>query len=135
LLALRAGVRRKVWVLTFVALLLGAAALAGEFAHREAMLALLVLAMGAINNTFQRDGEVSVGLTYMTGALVRLAQGLAARMMGAGGAGWHHWLILWVGLTGGAIMGALATTMWPGWVLWIAAGWAFVLGQTARRLS
>ena len=73
-----------------------------------AMLGLLVLAMGALNNTFQRDGEVSVGLTYMTGALVRFAQGLAARLTGTGGEGWANWLALWLGLALGGLAGAYA---------------------------
>ena len=34
----------------------------------------LAFAMGAENATFERDGEVLVGLTYMTGTLVK-AQG------------------------------------------------------------
>jgi uncharacterized membrane protein YoaK (UPF0700 family) len=48
------------------------------------MLAMLVLAMGALNNTFLRGGEVSVGLTYMTGALVKIGQGIARRCWGVG---------------------------------------------------
>ncbi|MEY4056617.1 MAG: hypothetical protein RL519_1952, partial [Pseudomonadota bacterium] len=69
LLAARAEARRKVIVLALVTLLLAGAALARLLGATAAMLAFLVLAMGALNNTFQRDGAVSVGLTYMTGAL------------------------------------------------------------------
>jgi uncharacterized membrane protein YoaK (UPF0700 family) len=135
LLAARAGPRRKVAVLALVTLLLTGAALAGSLAHHAAMLALLVLAMGALNNTFQRDGEVSVGLTYMTGALVRFAQGLAARLTGTGGEGWHNWLLLWVGLAAGAVLGAYALLGWPDLALWLAAGWALTLALFARRLA
>jgi hypothetical protein len=42
----------------------------------------MVLAMGAVNNAFQRGGEIAVGLTYMTGAPVRLGQGIGAALMG-----------------------------------------------------
>ena len=45
-------------------------------------LAASALAMGMANNVFTKDGEVTVGVTYMTGALVRFGQGLAARMSG-----------------------------------------------------
>ena len=113
LLAARAGARRKVAVLALVALLLAGSALAGALTHHWVMLALLVLAMGALNNTFRRDGEVSVGLTYMTGALVRFAQGLAARLTRTGGEGWHNWLLLWISLATGAVLGAYVLIGWP----------------------
>jgi len=81
LLSDRAGSLRKPAVLAMVTALLTMASLARLLEHPAAMMAALVLAMGALNNTFQRDGEVSVGLTYMTGALVRFAQGLAAKVL------------------------------------------------------
>lgn len=135
LLAARAGPQRKVAVLALVALLLAGSALAGALTQHSVMLALLVLAMGALNNTLQRDGEVSVGLTYMTGALVRFAQGLAARLTGTGGEGWHNWLLLWIGLATGAVLGAYVLIGWPQLALWLAAGWALTLALAARRLA
>lgn len=99
-----------------------------------AMLALLVMAMGTLNNTFQRGGEVSVGLTYMTGALVRMGQGLAAWLMGTGGEGWSGWLLLWLGLALGAVLGAIGWLHAPAYVLWIAAGWTGTLAFLSRRL-
>ena len=131
-LAAKAGPRRKFAVLALVAGLLGGAALSPRI---ELTLALLVLAMGALNNTFQRDGEVSVGLTYMTGALVRFGQGLAAKAMGTGNNGWEGWLMLWLGLALGAVAGAYAMIHWPGLALWLAALWALALALFARRLS
>lgn len=135
LLAARAEARRKVIVLALVTLLLTGAALARLLGATAAMLAFLVLAMGALNNTFQRDGAVSVGLTYMTGALVRFAQGLAARISGTGGEGWANWLMLWLGLAMGAATGAYALLAWPQVALWLASGWALTLVLVARRLS
>ena len=135
LLAARAEARRKVIVLALVTLLLTGAALARLLGATAAMLAFLVLAMGALNNTFQRDGAVSVGLTYMTGALVRFAQGLAARISGTGGEGWANWLMLWLGLAMGAATGAYALLAWPQGALWLASGWALTLALVARRLS
>lgn len=130
-LAAKAGAQRKFAVLALVAGLLGGAAFSPRI---ELTLALLVLAMGALNNTFQRDGEVSVGLTYMTGALVRFGQGLAAKAMGTGNNGWEGWLMLWLGLALGAVAGALAMIHWPGLALWLAALWALALALFARRL-
>jgi len=132
IVAARAGVQRKFVVLALVAALLTGAAIVDTPAIQ---LALLVLAMGALNNTFQKDGEVSVGLTYMTGALVRMAQGLAARLMGTGGAGWESWLLLWLGLALGAVSGAFALTSLPEVALWLAAGWALLLAVRARKLA
>ena len=133
-LARKAGRWRKPAVVGTVALLLLVAA-GLRLAHfGNASLALLVLAMGALNNTFQKDGEVSVGLTYMTGALVRMAQGLAAKVMGTGGAGWDGWLMLWLGLALGAVAGAASWLHWPGLALWLACGWAALLAWFAARL-
>lgn len=134
LIAARAGVERKPVVLGAVAILLALAATAQISGSLVAMLALLVLAMGALNNTFQRDGEVAVGLTYMTGALVRLGQGIAARLSGAGGEGLVSWGLLWLGLASGALAGAWGWLNWPGGALWLAAGWAGLLALLARRL-
>ena len=68
----------------------------------------LAAAMGAENTTFERDGEVSIGLTYMTGALVKLGQRLAGAIMGGPKLAWAPYLMLWLGLVGGAVAGALA---------------------------
>lgn len=134
LLAARAGALRKVAVLGLVTVLLTGAAAAHLLGAGEIVLALLVLAMGALNNTFQRDGEVSVGLTYMTGALVRFAQGLAARISGTGGEGWANWLLLWLGLAVGAVAGAYTLLAWPRLALWLASAWAFALVLVALQL-
>ena len=82
LLALGVGSRRKPVILGTVAFLLLIGATARALGNEPIMAAALVLAMGVTNNTFQRGGEVTVGLTYMTGALVRLGQGLALRIAG-----------------------------------------------------
>lgn len=134
LLAGKAGDRRKPTVLGAVALLLGLAASAHAVAWTTITLALLVMAMGTINNTFQRQGEVAVGLTYMTGALVRLGQGLAARIMGQRSAQWSGWLLLWSGLALGAVAGAASWLSIPQLALWLACGWAALLALLAARL-
>lgn len=134
LLAARAGTRRKLAVLGGVTGLLLLAATANASGHFTVTLALLVLAMGALNNTFQRDGEVAVGLTYMTGALVRLGQGLAARLSGQPARGWGDWGLLWLGLACGAALGAAGWTYLPALVLWLAALFAACLTLSTLRL-
>jgi uncharacterized membrane protein YoaK (UPF0700 family) len=135
LVAAKAGTQRKFAVLALVAAMLTGGALATWSSMTIAALACLVMAMGVLNNTFQKDGEVSVGLTYMTGALVRFGQGLAARMLGKATNGWEGWLLLWIGLTLGALGGAYGQLVWPTLALWLAALWAFVLAVFARRIA
>jgi uncharacterized membrane protein YoaK (UPF0700 family) len=74
--------RRKPAVLAAVTFLLFAAALCHELSVYQPALLLIAVAMGAENGVFQRDGEVSIGLTYMTGTLVRFAQRAALALTG-----------------------------------------------------
>jgi len=134
LVALRAGGRRKPAILGLVALLLLISATARALGHETAMLATAVLAMGAINNTFQRGGEVTVGLTDMTGALVRLGQGLALWLVGKAEPGWIQWGLLWTGLLSGAVLGGLLQSRLPFGCLWIASAWAATMALVAVRL-
>ena len=62
-------------------------------------------AMGLANNVFSRDGEVTVGVTYMTGALVRFGQGLAARIDGQSLPATRGYGLLWSALAAGAATG------------------------------
>ena len=106
LIARKQNGRHKRILLAVVAAFLSLAAIASLFGHDLWFLALATTAMGFANNVFSRDGEVTVGVTYMTGALVRFAQGLAARIAGQPdrtmrGYGW-----LWCSLALGAAFGA-----------------------------
>jgi len=132
--AFKAGTARKPAVLALVTALLVAAAVLHRAGLAGPAIAALVFAMGALNNTFQRGGEVAIGLTYMTGALVKIGQGLAARMTGQGGSGWASYLGLWCGLASGALAGALAWSRWEAGALWLAAGWAAAMIIVALRL-
>lgn len=134
LVALKAGERRKPVILAMVSALLLIGAMARLLNHEAVMLAALVLAMGVINNTFQRGGEVTVGLTYMTGALVRLGQSLALWLAGKAEPGWIQWGLLWVGLLSGAVLGAFLQSRLPMGCLWLAAGWAVIMTLVAIRL-
>lgn len=69
-------------------------------------LCLSAFCMGAENTLFERDGSVSFGLTYMTGALVKVGQGLATLLSGGERLAWIPYLILWFGLVSGAAIGA-----------------------------
>ena len=68
-----------------------------------------------------QDGEVRVGLTYMTGALVKLGKGITTALTGGDRLAWAPYLLLWLGLVLGAAFGALAFTTFGAAALWIAA--------------
>ncbi|MDP3552002.1 MAG: YoaK family protein [Novosphingobium sp.] len=134
LLSRWAGTLRKPVVLAFVALMLVAAASGRVLGLPVLMLGGMVMAMGALNNTFQRGGEVSVGLTYMTGALVKLGQGLANALTGQPNSGWTSWASLWGGLLAGAVLGAFLQDRLPMGCLWLAAAYCVGMVAVAFRL-
>ena len=89
---------------------------------------LVVVAMGTMNATFLREGEVSVGLTYMTGAVVKAGQRLADAVFGGPRWLWLTHLILWASLAGGALLGGWAYSAWGSTALWPALG--LLIGTT-----
>lgn len=127
-------IRRKQMILAGVALLLAGGAAAGTLGSARAAAAGMALAMGALNNVFQREGEVAVGVTYMTGALVRTGQGLAARLRGEGGRHWRDHAMLWTGLALGGIAGASAWQRVGVTAAWAACLWCAALAVLAGRL-
>lgn len=105
LLGRDAGRYRQVRILAAVAALILACALIAR-PYQATQLLLLAAAMGAMNCIFERNGEVSVGLTYMTGTLVRLGQGLARWMLREDSMeGWRRHLLLWAAFLGGGLVG------------------------------
>ena len=71
-----AGSRHLVWVLVTVVLLLVLAAML------DAAPEPMVLAMGALNASLRRAGNIPVSLTFVTGVLVRFGQGLGDFLTG-----------------------------------------------------
>ena len=88
-------------------------------------------AMGMENTVFQREGQVSVGLTYMTGTLVKLGQALARVHRPGQRWGWVPHLMLWLGLVSGAGAGVLAYLGIGLMALWVAAGFGLALATVA----
>lgn len=130
-----AGQHRRPAVLLLVAALLGTAALAGILQLRVVSLAVTALAMGADNAVFEQDGEISIGLTYMTGTLVRLGQRFALALRGGDPFGWTSYLKLWLGLLTGAVLGATADHRFGLAALWGAALAAALLAGAAAGLD
>lgn len=131
----RAGNYRRAVVLVFVAITLTGAASLNAFGTAEGAVVLMAIAMGAENAVFERDGEVHIGLTYMTGTLVKFGQRVADAATGGARLAWAPYLFLWLGLVGGAVAGA-ATYAWLGLGgLWTASGAAALLAIAAHRTN
>lgn len=127
--------RRKIAAASGVAIPLIMAASCETAGWPVATIGLLCLAMGASNTIFQRDGEVSIGVTYMTGTLVKLGYRLADAVRGGDRAGWTPYLMLWLALVGGGISGAAGFSWSPILSLWIAAGSGGLLIFATRCLT
>jgi uncharacterized membrane protein YoaK (UPF0700 family) len=107
--------------LGLVTAFLAAAAVLHNLGFGRVAVVSMVLAMGAENTIFQRNGEVSIGLTYMTGTLVKLGQWVAAAISGGPKDAWIPYAILWAGLVTGAFLGAVTYAHVGMNGLWIAA--------------
>lgn len=126
--------QHKQAVMAGVTLLLLAAAVAASVYPGPIVLLLLAAAMGCENGVFHRDGEVTIGVTYMTGSLVRLGQKAANALMGDPDRwGWVPFLALWLGFVCGAVLGAASHARW-GWnALWLAPLAAAVITAALTR--
>lgn len=124
LIARRLGAWQRAGIVALVALLLALAALFGHAGQLVAAIAAMVLAMASSNNVFVEGGEVSVGITYMTGTLVKTGQHIAAALSGGPAWAWLPYLTLWLGLVSGGVLGAFAYPAWGLAALWPASAWA-----------
>src|SRR5882757_154233 len=133
------GANRQPWVLLAEASLLAAAALCGAFDLSNVAVAAIVLAMGMENAVFQIHGGAGLGLTYVTGALVKVGQLVAAALTGGARWDWAPNLLLWAALVTGSVCGALAYHWINLAAIWFAAAAALALSgivfltQSGRR--
>jgi uncharacterized membrane protein YoaK (UPF0700 family) len=133
---------RKQAVLGFVTLLLLLASILTTTGMQGAPVTLVMAcAMGAANNVFQRDGEVTIGVTYMTGTLVKIGQKFADVLTGGAPAAMFPYLLLWVGLVAGGVAGAVVFPSLGLRALWISTafsacllGGALALGPAPRDI-
>ena len=116
-----------------IAAMLTAASLLAAADATWAAAAVLAMAMGAENALFEHDGEVQIGLTYMTGTLVKLGQRLLSALMGGDRFGWVPYLLLWLGLLAGAVLGAILFGVIGHQAIWVAAASALLLGIALHR--
>jgi uncharacterized membrane protein YoaK (UPF0700 family) len=124
--------RHVLWLVT------GTMALAAALLLQKALLVpavlLLAASMGAKNTVFAEDGEVKVGLTYMTGALVRVGKRIATALHGGDRLGWVAPLLLFLSMLAGATLGGLAFMVAGPRALWAAVAVMVGLSLYAERL-
>jgi uncharacterized membrane protein YoaK (UPF0700 family) len=128
------GNRRRAAVLVLVTCLLAAAAMLANLSFTPLAVVTMALAMGAENAIFVEDGDVRIGLTYMTGALVNVGQRLAQVATGGDRFSWIPFLFQWAALVAGAVGGAATYRSIGLDGLWIAAFAASLLTIAAIRL-
>jgi len=114
-------------VLLVEGLLLAAAGLCNAFGLEGLAVAAIVLAMGLENAVFQIEGGSGLGLTYVTGALVKVGQLLAAALTGGARLGWVPNLLLWAALVAGGVCGALVYQRIALAAIWFAGAAALAL--------
>jgi len=129
-----AGHHRRAAVLAFVALALAGGATASALGFARAAVAAMAIAMGAENAVFEQDGESRIGLTYMTGNLVKIGYRLTDALLGGPRFAWAPYLLLWVGLVAGAVAGAALYPVLGLGALWLAAGAAAIVAVAALKI-
>lgn len=124
-------------VLLIEALLLACAALGHLMGFTILPVGPMVLAMGLENAVFQVRGGPGLGLTYVTGALVKVGQLIAAALTGGPRWAWLPNLLLWAALVAGAVAGGSVYLAINLSAIWIAAVAALALSAivfaTAKR--
>lgn len=104
----RSAARRPMHVLQLVAFVLAlATALALANLPFIGMIAA-TFAMGAMNAVYHRESALPVGLTYMTGTLVRMGEAFANGALGHERGAWRPYAWHWAALVAGAAAGAFA---------------------------
>lgn len=114
-------------VMVTVTALFGLSALLVALDTERAAMLVLSVGIGALNSVFERDGEVAVPLTYMTGTLVKMGQRLVDSFFGGGHIRWISHLLLWLGLATGAVGGALVFEILGISTVYVIAGYMLLL--------
>ena len=82
---------------------------------------LVVFGIGALNTSFVKDGEVSVPLSYVTGTLVKMGQGIERHIAGGNVTEWLGYFLLVASFVVGAAFGGCISLILNGTGMLIAA--------------
>lgn len=80
-------------------------------------IALVAFGIGALNTSFVKNGEVSVPLSYVTGTMVKLGQGIERHLSGGSAADWLGYFLLYVSFVLGAVAGGALSMVLGGAVM------------------
>jgi uncharacterized membrane protein YoaK (UPF0700 family) len=84
---------------------------------------LVCFGVGALNTSFVKDGEVSVPLSYVTGTLVKMGQGIERHIAGGKASDWLGYFLLFASFVFGATVGGCICLVVNGtWMLVVATG-------------
>lgn len=81
----------------------------------------VVFGIGALNTSFVKDGEVSVPLSYVTGTLVKLGQGIERHIAGSDVSEWLGYFLLFASFVFGAALGGCVSLVVNGTGMLITA--------------
>ena len=116
------GERHMSWVLAGVTVLLTIAALLATAPEPMAF------AMGALNASMHRAGNIPISLTFVTGVLVRFGQGLGDFLTRRSGElKWLTQAVPWLGLIAGATVGSAAFMRIGEAAIWVSVALAALL--------
>lgn len=127
LLARGAGAWRRPVMLVAIAAMISICVVVEGGTRPGLAVALIAMTMGMQNTVLSGDDEVRVGITYMTGTLVKIGRGLATAIAGGAAWDWVPYLMLWTGLMSGAWIGATVFFRYGLSGLWAAALGALLL--------
>ena len=93
---------------------------------------LVVFGIGALNTSFVKDGEVSIPISYVTGTLVKMGQGIERHIAGGTAADWLGFFLLFASFIVGATVGGCISLLVSGdqMLLVAAAACALTTGYT-----
>jgi uncharacterized membrane protein YoaK (UPF0700 family) len=123
---------RRAAILWTETILLAIAALAGQYDIAVIGTVAMALAMGVENAVFQKNGVPDIGLTYVTGALVKVGHRLASALRGGDRWAFLPVLLLWASLCFGALLGAVTYGAVGLQGLWLACILTATLAVVAR---
>lgn len=84
-------------------------------------MAVVSMSMGAMNSVFHTHGEVSLGITYMTGAVVKSAHRFVDALAGGSWAPYFRMVSMWAALSLGGVAGAILQVVFGPAALGVAA--------------
>ncbi|MEU3010786.1 YoaK family protein [Nocardia asteroides] len=84
-------------------------------------IAFVAFAVGALNTAFVKNGETSVPLSYATGTVVKLSQGIESHVSGGSARDWLGYGLQYAAFGGGALLGGVVSLLVGGELMIIMA--------------